>query len=145
MRKYSRYGKWEYVKETYNSWEAMKKRCNNPNTSNYHRYGGRGITVCKRWNKFENFLKDMGKRPTEKTLDRINNDGNYEPSNCKWSTISEQSSNRIKTRKWSKLKNEEVWLIKKLLGKISQRQIAKMFKVSQRTICNINRGKTFGL
>lgn len=79
---------------TYSSWEAMHNRCNNPKSNYYHRYGGRGIKVCERWNNFNNFLFDMGERPEGKTLDCINNNGNYEPSNCKWSTALEQSNNR---------------------------------------------------
>ncbi len=83
---------------TYNSWKAMKTRCGNPNHQNWSRYGGRGITVCKRWNKFENFLSDMGERLEGRTLDRKNSDGNYYPSNCRWATFKEQSNNKSDNR-----------------------------------------------
>lgn len=81
------------------SWESMKARCLNKNNQAYSRYGGRGITICKRWlDSFQNFLKDMGNKPTqEHTLDRINNDGNYEISNCRWATPLEQSWNSRKS------------------------------------------------
>lgn len=85
---------------TYLSWKGMKARCNNPNNPKYHRYGGRGIRVCDSWRVFENFLEDMGPRPTGMTLDRVNNEGNYEPGNCKWSTRSEQALNRNPPRKY---------------------------------------------
>ena len=79
----------------YNSWENMKKRCLNPTNHNYKNYGGRGIKICDRWlASFTNFYQDMGDRPLGHTLDRIDNDGNYEPSNCKWSSTKEQLKNR---------------------------------------------------
>jgi len=79
----------------YGSWMSMKRRCQNPNDKNFKAYGGRGIKICDRWMAFENFLVDMGRRPsTRHTLDRVNNDGNYEPGNCRWATPSEQAKNR---------------------------------------------------
>jgi hypothetical protein len=79
----------------YFSWRNLKGRCLNVNDRGYKNYGGRGIKVCERWLKFENFLKDMG--PTWKkglTLDRINVNGDYKPSNCRWATSSQQQNNR---------------------------------------------------
>jgi hypothetical protein len=71
----------------------MRQRCLYPRSKKYPRYGGRGITICERWSLFANFLADMGERPAGKTLDRVDNDGNYEPGNCRWATSAEQASN----------------------------------------------------
>jgi hypothetical protein len=79
---------------TYLTWEAMRRRCDDPENISYARYGGRGITYPRKWIKFENFLRDMGERPPNKTLDRKNNDRNYSKSNCRWATRSEQRLNQ---------------------------------------------------
>lgn len=79
-------------------WKSMRQRCLNPNNPAYDYYGGRGITVCKRWNKFENFLSDMGERPKGLTLERKKVNGNYEPSNCVWDTSKVQGNNKRNNR-----------------------------------------------
>lgn len=81
---------------TYVVWKNMKRRCNDPNHNRWERYGGRGISVCEKWmNSFESFLRDVGERPSvEYSLDRKNNDGNYEPNNVRWATRSQQMKNR---------------------------------------------------
>lgn len=77
------------------SWKSMKARCCNKNSKAFKNYGGRGIKICDEWiNSFENFYKDMGPRPKNHSLDRINNDGDYCKQNCKWSTYNEQQNNK---------------------------------------------------
>lgn len=89
-------------KETveYRTWSNMMSRCRNPNHKMYRHYGARGITVCARWHSFENFLADMGRRPDKyHSLDRINNDGNYEPGNVRWATSEQQNNNTRHNRR----------------------------------------------
>jgi hypothetical protein len=93
----------KYKLPEYLSWNSMRQRCCNPNALNYENYGGRGIEVCERWQLFENFVADMGKRPENHSLDRIDNDKGYEPGNCRWATRKEQSSNtrRCRFHEWN--------------------------------------------
>lgn len=95
----------------HNAWSSMKRRCYKPKDNRYYRYGARGITVCKRWiHSFENFLKDMGHRPSpDHSLDRKRNNGNYTPSNCRWATDDIQRRNKS-NNKWYTYKGEKMIL-----------------------------------
>jgi hypothetical protein len=84
----------DYGSPTYISWKAMHARCGNPNHEAYDRYAGRGIGICDRWGSYENFRADLGERPVGMTLERVDNDKGYDPSNCVWATPSEQALNR---------------------------------------------------
>ena len=90
---------------TYRIWQAMLNRCRNNKGNQWHRYGGRGIGVCERWKTYANFISDMGESPPSMSIDRIDNDGDYCPENCRWATGDEQKRNTSKNR-WLELNGE---------------------------------------
>lgn len=115
----------------YSIWENMLKRCRNPRNKRYKSYGGRGISVCDRWLDFKNFFSDMGNRPHGLTLDRIDVNGNYEPTNCRWATRAQQAQNTTKT----KLSQEKAADIRALRARgETYASLAKMFDVSEGSI-----------
>lgn len=87
-----------YKSKAYKAWQKLRARCENPKDKKYPIYGGRGINVCKRWQRFENFVADMGQPPTPAhSVDRIDVNGDYAPNNCRWATVLEQNNNRRNT------------------------------------------------
>jgi len=123
---------------TWISWSGMHKRCNGVHTTARNRYYSRGIKVCKRWGKFENFLNDMGERPIGKTLDRKDNDKGYSPDNCKWSTVLEQNRNHSRVKLSMVIANEIRYKIKQ---GIVQRRLAEEYNVSPQAITDIKQNK----
>ncbi len=96
VTKRQKHGHRSFRTPTYNSWRKMKERCTNPNQQGYEYYGGIGISIYVPWLEFKNFLADMGERPENKTIDRINPDMGYSPANCRWATRSQQARNKRK-------------------------------------------------
>ena len=127
-----------YNHPLYQTWARMLRRCLDPICSDYHRYGGRGIIVCERWLNIENFISDMGAKPSSlHTLEREDNDGNYCPENCRWATTKEQGRNKRTT----KIRLEDLEDIKRLHnGGSSYRSIASIYGVDHSTIYHIFKG-----
>jgi hypothetical protein len=133
---------------TYHAWKGMLSRCRNPSSADWARYGGRGITVCRRWHRFEDFLADMGPCPDDLTLDRINNDSHYEPGNCRWTTWEQQMLNRRSNRGErhpnAKLTVDDVSSIRRLARSgITYRAMASVFGVSSANVGYIVRGEAW--
>lgn len=124
-----------YGTPAYISWYSMLTRCRNKNREEWKSYGGRGIKVCKRWHKFENFYADMGPRPKGTTLDRIDVNGNYEPKNCRWANDHEQSRN-----KQTGLKLSESDVLDIFKSKKSTEELSAKFKISQSYVYQIRQG-----
>ncbi len=141
------HGKPNQHTRTYDTWMNMRQRCNNPKNTNYYKYGARGITVCDRWMKsFVDFLADMGERPKDHTLDRIDNNLGYFPENCKWATVKEQSRN-TRRNKWYEfngkryLRTDLASILKLSLSGINRhlkegRTIEQIFQYRQHKIAN---------
>jgi len=132
------------MSKTYRAWESMRNRCSNPNHNRYKDWGGRGISVCSRWQGnqgFETFLADMGECPGRFVIDRIDNDGDYEPENCRWIDYKTSARNR----RGIKLTQDDVDTIRKmsLLG-LTQHEIASQFDVSRSMVGYVVRRKSWG-
>jgi hypothetical protein len=127
----------------YNSWHNAIARCENPKDKDYKDYGGRGIKICDRWKEdFRNFLEDMGEKPSPKyTLGRINNNGDYDPVNCRWETIKQQNRNKRNVLYTARDVNEMRWLWQHTA--LTQVEIARKFGITPRTVSYIVNHKTW--
>lgn len=128
--------------KTYRTWKEMRQRCMNPNSDKWKWYGGRGIKICDRWSDYAMFLEDMGERPEGKTIDRIDNDGDYEPNNCHWATQLEQ------TRKQSKNTLNEITVIQLRIDRASgmtYQAIAEKYGISKTSAHRCAVGKTWSI
>ena len=123
-----RHGRWQHP--LYKTWRNMISRCENPEDSAYHNYGGRGITVCERWHDIKNFIADMGERPMGMTLERADNAKGYEPSNCRWDNRETQSRNR----RYTKLTADKALAIRLAKGTTTRKALAAQYGVSEATI-----------
>jgi hypothetical protein len=121
--------------KTYGTWLHMRGRCLNPSNFRYALYGGRGIRICERWDKFENFLSDMGPRPEGMSLDRIDNNQGYSPSNCRWATQKMQVHNSRST----KLSDDDVRAIR--TDSRPLKVIAAEYGVAHTYICSLKAGR----
>lgn len=128
---------------TYHTWSQMKNRCLHPSSNNWANYGGRGIAICERWQTFYGFLADMGERPIGTTLDRVDPNGNYEKSNCRWADSRTQARNKRTT----KLSEDAVREIRRIYnaGGITQWTLAKLHGVSQSTIADVVSGRRWAM
>lgn len=123
----------------YQIWSSMRKRCQNANCHAFKDYGARGIFVSERWQTFENFLADMGRRPKGTTLDRIDNNGPYAKGNCRWATYGQQARNTRQT----KLTIESVAEIRRLARSVPPAEMAARYGVATATIHSVIRGKSW--
>lgn len=125
----------------YRVWKNMRNRCRNPRAVDFGKYGGRGIRVCERWNDFRLFIADMGPAPTTShTLDRRDVNGDYEPSNCRWATQTEQQRNRTN----NKLSPDKAAEIRSLRGSgWSLQRLADRFDVSKKLVLQVVQGKAW--
>lgn len=137
---HARHGAEGKYSPTYQSWQSMLARCRYPKRDVDGKYAGRGITVCERWKSFDSFLADMGERPDGATLERSDNDGNYEPGNCKWASPREQARNRRNKRLDF---NSAVQVAVARLRGETCRSIAERFGTSESLPREIVKGRTW--